>query len=346
MKRQFMLLSAIIITISTVYTLFSYAASHRLENTEIKIERLDPVMDDLIPKDAQIEILAEGYDWTEGPVWVPEGNFLLFSDIPPNNILKWKEGEGTKLFLHPSGYTGSAERGGEVGSNGLLLDSQGRLVLCQHGDRRMARLDAPFDAPKPNYVTLADKYDGKRFNSPNDAVYHSNGDLYFTDPPYGLENRMDDPAKELDFQGVYRLSKDGKLTLLTKEMSRPNGIAFSPDEKTLYVANSDPEMAIWKAFDVKDDGTIANRRVLLDVTKWVESKPGLPDGMKVDKKGNLFATGPGGVLVITPEGKHLGTIVTGQRTSNCAFGEDGKSLFMTADYYVMRIKLNTVGTGF
>lgn len=340
------ILVMLLITTVITYTMYTGAASHKLENTEMKIERLDPSINNLIVENAKIEILAEGYDWTEGPVWVPDGKFLLFSDIPPNNILKWKEGEGATLFLNPSGYTGSAPRGGEVGSNALILDAQGRLVLCQHGDRRMARLDASFDDPKPNYVTLADKYDGKRFNSPNDAVYHSNGDLYFTDPPYGLEHRMDDPAKELDFQGVYRLSKDGKITLLTKEMTRPNGIAFSPDEKTLYVANSDPDMAIWKAFDVNEDGTISNSRVLLDVTKWVPSKPGLPDGMKVDQNGTLFATGPGGVLVITPEGKHIGTIVTGQKTSNCAFGEDGKTLFMTADYYLMRIKLNTVGNGF
>lgn len=351
MKYRMILLSAALISIHLGYTLlsgqmYSFAASHKLENTEIKIERLDSALDELIAEDAKIEVLAEGYDWTEGPVWIANGNYLLFSDIPPNNIFKWKEGEGATLFLHPSGYTGSIERGGEVGSNGLVLDAQGHLVLCQHGDRRMARLDAPLDKPEPNYVTLIDRYEGKRFNSPNDAVYHSNGDLYFTDPPYGLENRMDDPAKELDFQGVYRFTKDGTLTLLTKEMTRPNGIAFSPDEKTLYVANSDPDMAIWKAFDLNEDGTIANGRVLLDVTKWVESKPGLPDGLKVDQKGNLFATGPGGVLVISPEGKHLGTIVTGQRTSNCAFGEDGKTLFMTADYYVMRIRLKTVGSGF
>ena len=346
MKRKTDLFGVFMIAVCIAYTVYGYAASHKLENTKMMIERLDPAMDELVAKDAKIEILAEGFDWTEGPVWVADGNFLLFSDIPPNNILQWKEGQGAALFLHPSGYTGMVERGGEVGANGLLLDPQGRLVLCQHGDRRMALLDSSLDNPKPNYVTLVDRYEGKRFNSPNDAVYHSNGDLYFTDPPYGLEHRMDDPAKELDFQGVYRLSKDGTVTLLTKEMSRPNGIAFSPDEKTLYVANSDPKMAIWKAFDVKEDGTIANGRVLLDVTHWVESKPGLPDGLKVDNKGNLFATGPGGVFVISPEGKHVGTIVTGQRTSNCAFGEDGKSLFMTADYYLMRLKLNTVGKGF
>jgi gluconolactonase len=211
----------------------------------------------------------------------------------------------------------------------------------------MARLDAPFDHPTPNFVTIADRWDGKRFNSPNDAVYHSNGDLYFTDPPYGLEQNMEDPAREIDFQGVYRASTDGTVTLLTDQLSRPNGIAFSPDEQTLYVANSDPERAVWMAFDVQDDGTLTNGRVLLDVTNLVgDDNPGLPDGLKVDKNGNLFATGPGGVLVIAPDGTHLGTINTTQATANCAFGDDGSTLYITADMYLLRIRLSTTGVGF
>jgi gluconolactonase len=296
--------------------------------------------------DAKIEVIAEGFDWVEGPVWIKEGGIILFSEIPSNTIMKWKEGEGASVFLHPSGYTGTAKRGGEVGSNALRLDMQGRMLLCQHGDRRVARLDSSLNDPKPNYVTLADNYHGKKFNSPNDLVVHSNVYIYFTDPAYGLEFKMDDPAKELDFQGVYRIAKDGGVTLLTKEMTRPNGIALSPDEKTLYVANSDPDMAVWKAFNVKEDGNIENGRVFLDVTKMAETKPGLPDGMKVDQHGNLFASGPGGIFIITPQGKHLGTIVTGQHTSNCAFGDDGKTLYMTADDYIMRIKINTAGIGF
>src|SRR5205807_4266317 len=192
----------------------------------------------------------------------------------------------------------------------------------------------------------ADRYEGKRLNSPNDGVFKSNGDLYFTDPPYGMEKVWDDPARELDFCGVYRLSKDGKLTLLTKDMTRPNGIAFSPDEKTLYVANSDPEKAVWMAFDVKEDGTLGKGRVFFDATKWVgKERPGLPDGMKVDRKGNLFATGPGGVLVFAPKGKHLGTIATGVPTSNCAWGPDGY-LYVTADKALTRIKTLTKGKGF
>jgi gluconolactonase len=326
------------------------------------VERLHERMDKLVPADAKIEVLAEGFVWTEGPVWAPQHNFLLFSDIPPNSIFRWKEGAGCQLYLKPSGFTGIIPRAGESGSNGLVLDEAGRLVLCQHGDRRVARCrralhddakpraddsTAPIEDTKETiYETLADRYDGKRLNSPNDLCFHSKGDLYFTDPPYGLEKGMDDPGKELDFQGVYRLSKDGKVTLLTKELSRPNGIAFSPDEKTLYVANSDPKRAIWMAFPVKDDGTLAEGRVFYDVTDQVGKRKGLPDGLKVDKRGNLFATGPGGVLVFTPRGKHLGTILTTQATSNCAFGDDGKTLYITADMYLLRIKLGTTGMGF
>lgn len=310
------------------------------------VERLDPRLDALIPPDARMEVLAEGFDWTEGPVWVRSGGYLLFSDIPPNRIMRWKEGEGVRLYLHPAGYTGTKPRTGEPGSNGLLLDPQGRLVLCQHGDRRVARMDAPLDRPEPKFVTLADRYQGKRFNSPNDAVYHSNGSLYFTDPPYGLEKVMEDPAKELDFQGVYRLAPDGTVTLLTKELSRPNGIGFSPDEKTLYVANSDPQRAIWMAFDVKSDGTLGSGRVFFDATPWVSSRKGLPDGLKVDARGNLLATGPGGVLIFAPDGTHLGTLRTGEATANCAWGDDGSTLYITADMYLLRIRTATRGKGF
>src|SRR5690606_18095256 len=193
-------------------------------------------------------------------------------------------------------------------------------------------------------TTLADRYEGKRLNSPNDAVFRSNGDLYFTDPPYGLRGLNDSPLKELPYNGVYRLSADGELTLLTDELSFPNGIAFSPDEKTLYVANSDPNRAIWMAYDVNDDGTISNGRVFFDATPWVKAgRRGAPDGMKVDRSGNLFATGPGGLVVLSPDGTHLGTIVTGQATSNCAFGDDGSTLYITADNLLLRVRLNTRG---
>ncbi len=306
-----------------------------------RIERVDPRFDALIPRDAVLEKLAEGFEWSEGPVWVPDGGYLLFSDIPNNAVMKWKEGEGVRAFLKPSGYTGASSRGGEPGSNGLLLDSVGRLVLCQHGDRRMARAEKD-----GRWTTLADRYKGKRLNSPNDAVFKSNGDLYFTDPPYGLQGEDRKTLGELGFCGVYRLSTAGRLTLLTDQMTRPNGIAFSPDEKTLYVANSDPKRAVWMAFDVTDDGLIANGRVLYDATAWVGKRKGLPDGMTVDQSGNLFATGPGGVSVFTPDGTLLGRIDTGEATANCTFGDDGSVLYVTADMVLCRIKTNTKGLGF
>ncbi len=308
-----------------------------------EIRRLDPRLDAIVPAGAKMEQLADGFEWSEGPVWVRDGGYLLFSDIPNNAVMKWKEGEGISVFLKPAGYTGSADPSGEPGSNGLLVDKQGRLVLCEHGDRRIARLEK--DGKK---TTLADKYDGKRFNSPNDGTFKSNGDLYFTDPPYGLPKQAEDPSRELDFCGVYRLSTDGKVTLLTDKMTRPNGIAFSPDEKILYVAQSDPAAAVLMAYDVKPDGTIdaEHGREFQNGTSLVGRYPGLPDGMKVDVHGNLFATGPGGVWIIAPDGKPLGVLATGQATANCGFGDDGSTLYITADMFLVRIKLTTQGLGF
>lgn len=305
-----------------------------------KVVRLDPKLDELIPADAKIEVLAKGFTWTEGPLWVKDGGYLLFSDIPRNSVFKWKEGEGVSLFLHPSGYTGRVYYGLEPGCNGLMLDPKGRLVSCEHGDRRVSVL-----TENGGKRTLVDNYQGKRLNSPNDGCYRSNGDLYFTDPPYGLPEREKDPSRELDFFGVYRLSSDGELTLLTKEMTRPNGIAFSPDEKTLYVAQSDPAAALVKAFPVKEDGTLGESRVFYDATESVGKLPGLPDGLKTDAKGNLFATGPGGCYVFTPEGKLLGRIDTGEKTANCAWGDDGSVLYLCADSYICRIRTTTKGAG-
>jgi sugar lactone lactonase YvrE len=312
----------------------------------LRIERLDPALDRLIDANARIEILADGYDWSEGPVWVKDGGYLLFSDVPQNTIHRWKEGERAAPYLTPSGYTGTEPRGGETGSNGLTLDREGRLVLCQHGDRRLARMDAPLSAPKPAFVTICDRYEGARFNSPNDLVFRGNGDLYFTDPAYGMEKQWEDPRREMSYAGVFLRRASGEVVLLTREMTRPNGLAFSPDEQRLYVAQSDDRAPIWRVFDVNADGTIANSRVLFDASTLARSRRGLPDGFKVDVEGNLWATGPGGVLVISPEGKHLGTIMTGQATSNCAFGDDGRTLYITADMYLMRVRLKTKGMGF
>jgi gluconolactonase len=311
---------------------------------QVKIVSLDPRFNKIVPADVKFEKLAGGYNWVEGPVWNRKENFLLFSDIPSNSIIKWREGEGASVFMKPSGYTGKEPfPGREPGTNGLIYDSAGRLVACEHGDRRVSRLE-PDGKTK---TTLADRFEGKRLNSPNDLVYKSNGDLYFTDPIYGLPKGADDPRRELDFCGVYRLSKDGKLTLLTKEITRPNGIAFSPDEKKLYVACSDSEKAIWMVYDVMGDGTIADGKVFFDSTSWVkDGKKGLPDGMKVDKDGHLFATGPGGVHIFTPDGKHLGTFDTGVPTANCGWGDDGSTLYITANHDLLRVKLNTKGVGF
>jgi gluconolactonase len=303
------------------------------------IERISGNIDQIIKPGAVIEVLAEGFDWSEGPVWIPSGNYLLFSDIPPNRIYKWSEPDSIQLYLEPSGYTGAGQRGGEVGSNGLLLDPQGRLVLCQHGDRRVAVMNASLDQPQSDFQTLAGDFEGKKLNSPNDATFDAKGNLYFTDPPYGLEKQMEDSLKEIEFQGVYRMPVGGKPELLTGELSRPNGIGLSPDEKTLYVANSDPDKAIWMAFDLAEDGKISNGRVFYDATAKTGSEPGLPDGLKVDKNGNVFATGPGGVWVFDPAGTPLGIIHTTVATANCAFNADQSILYITADMYLLRVTL-------
>lgn len=302
------------------------------------VERLSPALDAIIPAGATVDIIAEGFDWTEGPLWI-HGLGLIFSDIPPNKIYLWNEQEGHKLYLTPSGYTGQEPRGGEIGSNGLLLDPLGKLILCQHGDRRMARMLADVASPEPVFESIVDNFDGKKLNSPNDACYDRSGTLYFTDPPYGLEYRMEDPLKELDFQGVYRYSDSDGLVLLTDALSRPNGIAFSPDYTKLYVANSDPEKAIWMEYHIGEQGHIDSGRIFFDATEHVGKEKGLPDGLKVDSRGNIFATGPGGVWIFDASANVLGMIRTGQATSNCALGNNGTMLYITADMYVMRVSL-------
>ena len=318
--------------------------SHAQQEVLLKIYvlRLDPRFDKLVPSNVRIDKIAGGHKWVEGPVWNRIEEYLLFSDIPANSIYKWQQGKGESLFLKPSGYAGKAPfEGPEPGSNGLTYDSDGRLVIAEHGERRVARLDK-----NGRKTTLVDRYEGKRINSPNDVVFKSNGDLYFTDPPFGLPKSFDDPQRELPFQGIYRYSKDGKLTLLTKDLKAPNGIAFSPDEKKLYVSNADMSNAIWMVYDVKTDGTIANGKTLFDATPWTKTKPGVPDGMKVDKDGNLFAAGPGGIHVIAPDGTHLGSIETGVATGNLAWGGDGSTLFIPSSRAVYRLKLTTKGAGF
>lgn len=299
------------------------------------IERLDPALDKLIAADAFIEKLASGFEWSEGPVWDRRGECLYFSDVPNNVVFKWQPGIGTREFLFPSGNTDPAKKG--QGSNGLTLDSQGRLVLCQHGDRQVGRLEK-----NGKITTLAEYYKFRRFNSPNDLAFKSNGDLYFTDPPYGLPKLNNDPGKELFFSGVFRLTPKGEVTLLTSELTFPNGLAFSPDEKILYVAVSDRQRPVIMAYNVEKNGLLANGRIFFNATGMTGK--GLPDGLKVDQQGNLWATGPGGVLVISPEGKHLGAVNTGEATANCAFGgKDGSVLYITADMYLCRLRTLTKG---
>jgi gluconolactonase len=314
--------------------LFNIGGAVLAQNADVgKIQRVDPALDKLVPPAAKIEKLAGGFQFTEGPVWVKDGGgHLLFSDIPANAILKWTPDGKVTTFRKPV-FPGTFPSGQFIGSNGLILDAQGRLVSCEHGNRRVARTE------KDGSITvLADRFEGHRLNSPNDAVYKKNGDLYFTDPPYGFAKQDDDPAKELKFNGVYRLTKAGKLELLVKDMTRPNGLGFSPDEKKLYIANSDAARKIWMVFDVKADGTLANGRVFYDVTK--EQAAGVPDGLKLDRRGNLYGTGPGGIWVISPQGKHLGTIQPPETPANCNWGDaDGKSLYMTARTGLYRIKL-------
>jgi gluconolactonase len=301
------------------------------------VERLDPGLDLVLDSAAKGEILGDGFEWSEGPLWVESEKMLLFSDIPSNAIFKWTEAAGIEPYLSPSGFTGENFKGREPGSNGLLLNAEGKLVMCQHGDRRMAVMNSAVTDPKPEFLTLADRYQGKRFNSPNDAIFDRAGNLFFTDPPYGLPGNVEDPEKELLFQGVYKLKPDGTVILLVDSLTRPNGIGFSPDEKTLYVANSEGEAARWYAFDVDGD-SLKNARIFYQ-TPFVDGQKGAPDGLKVDRHGNIFATGPGGIWILDPSAKVLGRIRLPEATANCALSADGKFLYLTSDMYLARIAL-------
>lgn len=319
----------------------SLAPEARTYPTFGSVLRLDPALDALIPPEAPIERLAGGFEWAEGPVWSSARGSLFFSDVPRNVIFEWKEGLGTRDYLFPSGYNGPSFSGNEPGSNGLAIDSEGRLVICQHGNRQIARLE-----PDGSMTVLARFWKFRLFNSPNDLVFDSRGNLYFTDPPYGLPKLNDDPAKELLFNGVYLRRPDGAVLLLERDLTFPNGVALSPDEKILYVAVSDPQRPMIMSYPVNEDGSLGEGACFFDAAPLQSTGKGLPDGLKVDRHGNLFATGPGGVLILTPEGKHLGTIQTGEATANCAFGGDGSVLYITADMYLCRIQTSTLGSTF
>ena len=302
------------------------------------LEILDPRMEILISKNAKIEILAEGFGWAEGPVWIPEINGILFSDAPNNKAYLWTEQKGLSLFLYPSGMTNHAPNNKSAGSNGLGLDSDGNLILCQHGDRSISRLNSWF-FEEPKYDVLVDHFNGKWLNSPNDLVFDKQGSIYFTDPPYGLRNGDEDDLKELNFNGVFKWNAREEVKLVEKNMSRPNGIALSLDEKTAYVANSDPANDVIMAFDVLEDGFL-NGRIFFDGNILSQTREGLFDGLKMHSSGIIFATGPGGVLLLDSMGVHLGTIMPGKKTANCSFDKDEQYLYLTSTDVLARVKLN------
>ncbi len=316
------------------------------------VERLDHGLDAIVPENAKLEKLTDGFKWTEGPVWTREG-FVLFAEIPSNRIMKWVPRGATTVFMQGMGYSGSEPFGGpEPGTNGMTLDAKGRLTVAGHAARTVFRLESL--SPRAKRTILAERYEGKRLNSPNDLVYRADGSLYFTDPPYGLPTQSDqDPKKELSFNGVFRIPNalshpegappdDSKLQLIIKDLTRPNGIAFSPDQKVLYIAVSDPNHKVWMRYDVNPDGTVKNGRVFFDATS--DKADGGPDGIKVDKEGNLYGSGPGGLWIFSPQGRHLGTVKISERMANLNWGDaDGKTLYITASSSLYRIRLKIAG---
>ncbi|OSZ76993.1 gluconolactonase [Chitinophagaceae bacterium IBVUCB2] len=302
------------------------------------IEFVSKKLSKIIKKDAKIEILADGFQFTEGPLWLEKEQMLLLSDVPGNTIYKWTEATGKEVYVKPAGYTDTAKRGGFMGPNGLLLSQDEKLLVCQHGDRRIAIMDAPLNTPQSKFITAAGHYDGKRLNSPNDLFLTASGNLYFTDPAYGFEKGPKDPKREIAYQGVYKMDKAGKVTLLVDSIEAPNGIAIFPDGKTLLVANSDNRKKRWYAYDITSNGSLTNARVFFDVSN--EKGAGGCDGLKIDSKGNVFATGPGGVWIFTKEGKLIGKIkVNGTSVANCALSPDGKTIYLTATKYLLRVKM-------
>ncbi len=343
LARNFFLASA---ALAFVFVFSPEAA----ENT-LKLEDITPALSALVSPDQQLQKLATGFKWTEGPVWINDG-YLLFAEIPSNSIRKWSPRQGVSIFLQPSGYKGAAPYNGpESGSNGMTLDSDGRLTVAGHAQRDIWRLES-LD-PHGQITILADRYQGKRLNSPNDLVYKKDGSLYFTDPPYGLRTQSDqDPDKQLKVNGVYRIPDatnrapgsqpdNSKLQLIISDLPRPNGIAFSPDNETLYVSNSEPKK-LWMRYRVNSDGSVAHGTVLYDATS--DKRIGGPDGIKVDTRGDLYGTGPGGIWIFSPEGKHLGTIALPGRAGNLAWGDqDAKSLYITAAETLYKVRVKVPG---
>jgi len=308
-----------------------------------KIVLYDDAAASLVDSNAVIEVIGRNYQWSEGPVWVADKQMLLFSDVIANTVFKWNGKDTPVAYLTPSGYTDTARRDGENGSNGLTLDKEGRLLLCQSGNRQVVRMNAPLDSPKPAFTVLSAGYKGKKFNSPNDLVTDSKGNIYFTDPIYGLPGHDKDPGRELTFEGVYKVSPKGETLLLIDSISRPNGIALSPDEKILYVGSSDDAHTRWYAYHLDTAGNIVDGGILLDGTDLkvrATVKQGA-DGFKIDQHGNIFSSGPDGINIISPSGKLLALIkVNGRPASNCAFNETKDVLYITADDELLRVKLH------
>ena len=311
------------------------------DSTFGKVELYDSSASDIINTNAVVEVIGRNYKWCEGPVWVPSKQMLLFSAVRENTIYRWNGKDTPVAYLTPSGYTDTAFRDGENGSNGLALDKDGKLLLCQSGNRQVVRLNAPLDSPAPKFTILAKDYKGKKFNSPNDLVADRNNNIYFTDPIYGLPKGEVDPTRELKFEGVYKISNSGKLSLLIDSIKRPNGIALSLDEKILYVGSSD-EHTKWYAYQLDSNGNIQSGGILLDgyaLKEKAKIKSGA-DGFKIDKYGNIFSSGPDGINIISPAGKLLGLIkIYNKQTSNCAFNETKDVLFITANDWVLRVSL-------
>ncbi len=321
--------------------LFALIAMNAQADTRAGVDRFDPAIDAIVPRVWTLERLAEGFIWSEGPVWIASGSYLLFTDVPGNAMYRWSQTEGLSVFLKPSGYAGS-ESGifREPGANGLFPDREGWILMADHGNRQVAR----FEIATKQKTPLATHFEGKRFNSPNDVTRRSDGVVFFTDPPYGLEGLNDSKHKELPFNGVYRIDTDGSVHLLDRDMTFPNGLALSPDERTLYVANSDPQRPIWMAFSLNERGEVLDKRVFADASDLMgANSPGLPDGMRVTRDGTVFATAPGGVLVMDSTGRRLGRIRTGTAIANCAFGDDGRTLYMTSHKSLARIRLSIQG---
>lgn len=310
--------------------------TEKREVQEFSIEYIDEKGKQIISENAEIEVIGNGFNWTEGPLWIEKEQMLLFSDVPENKIYQWKEGSTVTTYVQPSGFTSDAKHTGEMGSNGLLVNDKGQLIHCQHGNRALAVMEAPLNAPKPNYRNIVDSYEGKRINSPNDVVQSKNGDYFFTDPDYGISAN---DKKEQTANRVYRLDGKGSLSAVLDTISHPNGLAFSPNEDKLYITNSNPEKAFLYEYQLDKDKKIVSGKIFYDFKPYWKEGLATPDGLKVDADGNIFTSAPGGIWIFDAAGKLLVKIHTTKKSSNCSLSQDGKTIFITNSDKVLRIKM-------